>query len=543
MTDSYTAEVNRVKNQLAMSKAVRQAYAEGHEDETLKPLVLAVDGKPLGRIGRDHSVIFYNIRGEREIELTESLTVPGFDCFAVTSDLNLSFATMIEYSKSLPVRVAFPPEGEVRNTLGEVLSAAGLRQVRITEAEKAVHVGYFLNGKRSDPFIGEERVIVPTRKDVALFDEAPEMSIDGITAAVLEKLADPGCDFILANFPNVDVVGHIENQAAIITAVQTVDAHTGRVVEAALKEGMTVVITADHGTVEKWRYPDGAVDTGHTDSPVPFILITDQKGIHLRAGGELADIAPTLLELFGIEQPEAMSGQSLLQGFQRGKGSGKRRILMLILDGWGIQAKSPSNLISCAGTPVMNRFSADYPFTTLNASGEVVGLPPGTVGNSEVGHLHIGAGRRIYSDRVRIDRAIADGSFYSNKAFLDVVREAKQRRVPLHLMGIVSFFSSHGSVNHLLALMETARREGVQDVYIHAMLGRRGEQPESGANYIELIEQKAADMHLGRVVSVIGRYWSMDREENWDRIERTYRMLVDGEGTPVQEGGAHGDQN
>jgi 2,3-bisphosphoglycerate-independent phosphoglycerate mutase len=167
--------------------------------------------------------------------------------------------------------------------------------------------------------------------------------------------------------------------------------------------------------------------------------------------------------------------------------------------------------------------------------GRATGGTSSTVGNSEAGHLHIGAGRRIYADRVRIDKAIADGSFFSNEAFLGVMEAVKRSRRSLHLLGIVSFFSSHGSIEHLFALMELARQAGVGDVFIHAMLGRRGEMPESGANYIQRIEQKSGDIHLGRVVSVIGRYWSMDREENWDRIEKTYRMLVYGEGIPVTE--------
>ena len=164
-----------------------------------------------------------------------------------------------------------------------------------------------------------------------------------------------------------------------------------------------------------------------------------------------------------------------------------------------------------------------------------MGLPEGAVGNSEAGHLHIGAGRRIYSDRVKIDRAIADGSFFRNEAFLRTVRTARATGTPLHLMGIVSFFSSHGSINHLFALMELARREGIRDLYIHAMLGRRGEMPESGAHYVGSIEQRALEIGLGKAVSVIGRYWSMDREENWDRIAKTYRMLVAGEGTPCPD--------
>ena len=173
-----------------------------------------------------------------------------------------------------------------------------------------------------------------------------------------------------------------------------------------------------------------------------------------------------------------------------------------------------------------------WPHTTLEAAGESVGLPKGTVGNSEAGHLHIGAGRRIYSDRVKIDRAIADGSFFRNEAFLRTVHAARDRGAALHIMGIVSFFSSHGSINHLFALMDLAKQEGIRELYIHAMLGRRGEMPESGAHYVASIEKKATEIGLGKVVSVIGRYWSMDREENWDRIGKTYRMLVNGEGTP-----------
>jgi 2,3-bisphosphoglycerate-independent phosphoglycerate mutase len=268
---------------------------------------------------------------------------------------------------------------------------------------------------------------------------------------------------------------------------------------------------------------------------VPFIVISPDPEIKLRPRGELADIAPTVIEMLGemlgLEKPECMTGQSLWERPPEKPG----RVLFLILDGWGYNPEAKGNLIARANTPDMDRFLRECPVSILDAAGEAVGLPPGTVGNSEVGHLHIGAGRRIYSDRARIDQAIAEGSFFKNKAFLEPMRRARDTNAALHLMGIVSFFSSHGSVNHLLALMELAAREGVKEVYIHAMLGRRGELPESGANYIEVVEKKAKELNSGKVVSVIGRYWSMDREENWDRIEKTYRMLLYGEGRPVKE--------
>ena len=147
--------------------------------------------------------------------------------------------------------------------------------------------------------------------------------------------------------------------------------------------------------------------------------------------------------------------------------------------------------------------------------------------------MNIGAGRIVPADRVRINRALADGSFYENPAFLWAMRGAKGDGTRLHLLGIVSFYSSHGSVDHLLALLEMARREGVPEVYIHSMLGRRGERPESGAIYIEQVEREAERLGVGQVATVIGRFWSLDREGHWDRIEKTYRLLVEGRGTSV----------
>lgn len=524
------------KSIFLMSRAVRDAYTRGEEDETLEPLVLTDKSEqPLGRISEGDSVIFYNIRGEREVELTESFTKTSFGKFPIKSNLSLHFTTMIEYMKGLDVDVAFPPDDRVSDTLSEILAQHELKQVKITEAEKAIHLGFFFNGKDSRFLKGEERIFVPTRKDVALFDEAPEMSIDGITKTIIEKIRDSRYDVIIANFPNVDVVGHIENRDAIIQAVETVDRNTGLVVKEALDQNITVLVTADHGTVEKWLYPDGAIDTGHTDSPVPFILVEKCSTMSLQNRGELSDIAPTVLQLLGIPKPSTMTGISLINSDLPPDSTMGRRILLLVLDGWGVNKNDVGNLIAAAGTPVMDELSKKYPVSLLQAAGEAVGLPEGTVGNSEVGHLHIGAGRRIYSDRVRINMAIEDGSFFENRAFLNVIHAARNSARALHLLGIVSFFSSHGSVNHLFALMELAKREGVKDLHIHAMLGRRGERPESGAIYIEKIEKKCEELQIGKVVSVIGRYWSMDREENWDRIEKTYRMLVHGEGNHITE--------
>jgi len=568
-----------------LSEAVRAAYRAGEDDETMEPLVrvhaagsdrTSADGTltPIGRIRAGDYVIFYDIRGEREIELTQAFVgqpkgspegsprraspcgsaqrvaheFPHFSREPMTTH----WATMIEYHPDLNVRVAFPPLGAVSDTLSEVVSKEGLRQVKIVESEKGVHLTHFLNGKHGDPFPGEERRIIPSL-DFEGYLPPSEMRAGAVADAAMEALRDPTVDLTVVNWANVDVIGHSEDRGAIVRAVSTVDAQLGRVIEVAKEAGVAALVTADHGTVEKWYYPDGTIDTGHTDSPVPLVVVAPHlPGVGVRDGGTLIDVAPTVLDLLEIEKPAAMTGRSLLQGVvaawdgrkasPRGlcRTVGHPRVALLILDGWGARDEAWGNLILEADTPVMDALQAACPATRIEAAGEAVGLPntvPGrqgkTVGNSEVGHLHLGAGRIVPSDRLRIEMAIADGTFFENPAFRWAMEGAKRDGTSLHLLGIISFYSSHGSVEHLKALLRLAKQVGVPWVYIHGMLGRRGEKPESGAIYVGDIEAECERLGVGQFVSLIGRFWSLDREHNWDRIEKSYRWLVYGEGRPV----------
>jgi len=520
-----------------MVKAIKKAYKEGQEDEALEPII-AIDssGQPVGRLENGDYVIFYDIRGEREVELTKSLVEEKFPHFLRKKNLKLNFVTMIEYNSALDVKVAFPSDGKIKNTFTEVVLKAGLRFCKIAESEKAVHITYFMNGKNEQAFPGEERIIIPSPECVSSYAFSPEMKAEKITLEVSSKLKDPSLQVIAVNLANVDVVGHIEDKTAVIKAIETVDRELGKISGHCFSHGVTLVVTADHGTAEEWLYPDGTINTGHTRNPVPFILadfsLKNPNHWSLKPEGELRDIAPTLLELLKLKKPAEMTGESLLLNSSINNKL-KQRVVLLILDGWGIRKEREGNLIAHAETPNFDRMWSKFPHALLKASGEAVGMPSHTVGNSEAGHLHIGAGRRILLDRVKIDRAIEDGSFFSNESFCWAMKMARIENKPLHLLGIVSHYSSHGTIRHLFALLHMAKELGLEHVFIHALIGRRGERPENGAVYISKIEEMCRSLSTGKVTTVIGRFWALDREESWGRIEKTYRALVYGEGTYV----------
>ena len=525
--------VNKITPSTSFSDAIRRAYGEGQEDEALEPIIRTdAEGRPAGKISDGDSVIFYDIRGEREIELTRAFIDPEFKHFPVRP-LNLHFVTLIEYARDLGVRVAFPPETQLKNTLTEVFTKGGFRVIKISETEKAVHVGFFFNGKTGDVFPGEERIAVPSPQ-TADYAQVPGMSAERVADAVEDALAGNEPKVIVANLANVDVVGHIENREAVIEAVRTVDRTLLRIQQAARREKAVLVVTADHGTVEEWFYPDGTVNTGHTKNPVPFLMAdysgAEEAPIRLEPKGELADVAPTLLDLTGLPIPSEMTGRSLISSSPtEPRRAARKKILLLILDGWGAREDTFGNMILETETPAFDRLASEFPGAILDSFGEAVGMPAGTVGNSEAGHLHLGAGRRVWLDRVKIDRAIEDGSFFRNEAFLEAMNRAEKSGRSLHLMGIVSQYSSHGTIRHLFALLRMAREVGVEKVFVHSFLGRRGERPESGAIYIDKVESVCREQGVGEVVTVMGRHWPLDREENWDRIEIAYRALADGD--------------
>ncbi len=213
-------------------------------------------------------------------------------------------------------------------------------------------------------------------------------------------------------------------------------------------------------------------------------------------------------------------------------------VLLAVLDGWGIRAEREANAIALAGTPNMDALAREFPATVIETSGLSVGLPEGQMGNSEVGHTNLGAGRIVYQDLVRINRAIEDGSFYSNDALLLACRRARASGGALHLLGLVSDGGVHSHLDHLLACVELARREGVARVLVHAFMDGRDTPPRSGLEFMRGLERRLAELGRGRVATVHGRYFAMDRDQRWDRIERAYAAMVRGEGQRAASGTA-----
>jgi 2,3-bisphosphoglycerate-independent phosphoglycerate mutase len=296
--------------------AIQEAYLRGESDEFIKPIViLAQNRQPLARITDEDSGFFFNFRADRARQLTRLFTSHEFNGFNVGYRPSLAiFATMTVYDQEFDLPAAFPPV-TLEHILGEEVSRHGLRQLRIAETEKYAHVTFFFNGGREAPYEKEDRLLIPSPREVATYDLQPEMSAFLVTEKLLQKLEENDYDLIVLNFANGDMVGHSGIMAAAVKACEAVDTCLGTLVEAISRRSGTVLITADHGNAEQMCDPESGVPfTAHTANPVPFLLI-DERYHHgnLEAGGALRDIAPTVLELLGLPQPEEMDGKSLLR--------------------------------------------------------------------------------------------------------------------------------------------------------------------------------------------------------------------------------------
>jgi 2,3-bisphosphoglycerate-independent phosphoglycerate mutase len=290
---------------------VRKSYQQNVSDEFVVPAVIQKNGKPVAVVQDGDSVIFYNFRSDRARQLTRVFIDEKFDKFE-RKKLHCYFGTMTQYHEEFTCPVAFSPQF-LTHTLGEIISDLGLTQMRLAETEKYAHVTFFFNGGKEEPFPGETRILVPSPRGVATYDQKPEMSADEVTSRGIEGIKSGKHNLIVINYANCDMVGHSGKMDAAIRAVEVVDDCLHELIPVALAEKYFVLITADHGNVDKMIDEDGKPFTAHTTNLVPFIMVKDGFHQSLLNGGKLSDIAPTILKIMDIPQPPEMDGISFFQ--------------------------------------------------------------------------------------------------------------------------------------------------------------------------------------------------------------------------------------
>ena len=300
------------KTAVSAADGIQASYDAEVNDEFVEPFVVVEDGKPVAVVNDHDSVIFFNFRPDRAREITRAFCDDEFKGFAREKRLDLTYVCFTDYDDTIANKlVAFKKESIV-NTFGQYLADHNMTQARIAETEKYAHVTFFFNGGVEEPNKGEDRILVPSPK-VATYDLQPEMSAPAVCDKLVEAIKSGKYDVIIINLANPDMVGHTGIEDAAIKAIETVDACGGRTVDAVKETDGILFICADHGNAEQLvDYETGTPFTAHTTNPVPFILVNADPSFKLREGGCLADIAPTLIELMGMEQPKEMTGKSLL---------------------------------------------------------------------------------------------------------------------------------------------------------------------------------------------------------------------------------------
>lgn len=503
-----------------LEELIRDQYEEeGTTDYWIEPLISCKGGRPVGRISDGDTVLFCCRRGEREVQLTESFVEEGFKRFPVARFNHLRFLPLIEYHEKFAHIKSIIEPVRPSVTLGKVLSEAGFKQLLITETEKESHVTFFFNGRRSRLFSGHIAEIIPSWRN---FERHPEMRSSEIGSSLVKAMDK--YDFIIVNFPAGDVIGHLNEMELKIKAAAEIDVALGKIYKQAIALGRTVIITADHGLMERGRNDDGSPSVSHTTAPVPFIVVNRQLGKHsvIADSGSLADVAPTILSLMGIDKPPEMTGSCLIKDIPVSSG-----VVLVILDGWGEGSRDPRiNPLEAAETPNLDFLKEKYPFTRLRASEQAVGLPSGRSGNSETGHLTMGAGRVIEQDELRLIREMESG-LENNRILQDAIANTESG-ASVHAIGVLSEASSHGNIKELLEICKAARLNGADRVLVHLILDGRSAPPRSA---VDLLKKYRKQLEQYKVVSAVGRGFALDRSKDYiGKTKKVYDCLVNGTG-------------
>lgn len=508
---------------------IQNSYDQGLDDYWLPPLVkCGADNLPVGRVQDQDVLIFACRRGEREIQLTEAFVDPDFHHFPREYLSQLQFFPMVEYHRKFadypPLFHSIKPE----SPLGEVLAEHGLRQLRIAESEKFAHVTYFFNGRREEPFPQEDWIMIPSIREAV--HQNPQMRSAEIAETLMQSLQTGHYEFALVNFAAGDIFGHIPDFQAQVACVEAIDQALGRIAAAAQSLGYCLIVTADHGLLEQAYLPDGSHSIGHTRAKVPFILVdptVPQNTISLAPEGSLQDVAPTILNLLGLEQPNLMTGRSLVQPYL----TSVKGVVLIVLDGFGIGAEArDTNPIYAADTPTLDRLYAHYPHTALHASGTYVGLAPDSGGNSETGHLTLGAGRIVPQDETRIPKNLTPLHLKENSRFYHSIKHLSPEQ-SVHLLFLLSPKSSHGSTSEALSLLRVLQEWGAKQVYLHAITDGRSAPRFGAVKFLPELQTALIDLGIGELVTVCGRGYMLDRSGYYlERTQSAYEALVKGRG-------------
>lgn len=459
------------------------------------------------------------------------------------------------FIKNKQFHVVFP-DIEIRNTLGEVLSNAGIRQFRIAEKEKYSHITEFLNGGRSANFHGEHRVLVPSPKVEISYAEKPEMSAYEVTEELIDALKNEKYHFFVANYANPDMVGHTGDLAAAITAIGHVDINLVRLLKKARKRGINTVIVADHGNADQ-MIKKGEPFTQHTTNPVPFIYIPSELGqkvqLNTAATKTLAGVAPSILAVMGINQPKEMDATRIIDVNHNLVDGEYQKAMLIVLDGLGLNkdkwedSDAIRRAIERGEAPLLKRllrshwdeesiqFEDDdrndldelvdgFLMTEIEASEQAVGLPENQFGNSEVGHTHLGAGRKkVPTDFGRFTAAIKDGSYATNSAF-HAIKAGDHVMVNI----ILSDGGVHSYIEHLRAFLKIAKTKKAGQVFVHAALDGRDVDAISARNYLDWGQRIFDEEGIGEFSIIYGRELH-DRAQKFYITEALYRLTVFGE--------------
>lgn len=502
-----------------LEEIIENQYEAGLTDYWIEPLVTCRNGKAIGRISDGDTVIFCCRRGEREVQLMESFVEKNFDKFPRVKFKNLQFVPLVEYHEKFSHIKSIITPVRPRVTLGKILSEEKLRQLAVTESEKEAHVTFFFNGRHNSLYPGQETEIIPSWKD---FKSHPEMKSAEIGKAVVKSM--DRYDFMIVNFPAGDVIGHLQDMTLKVEAATEIDRVLGDIYHRAVSLDRTLVITADHGLMERGFTQAGTPSISHTTALVPFIVVNPKLArVELEnREGSLTDVAPTILSLMGITKPKEMTGSSLLKSVPD-----PSRVVLIILDGWGEGEDDPTvNPLKAAPTPNLDYFKRSYPYTKLRASETYVGLPKGRSGNSETGHLTIGAGRLIEQDELRLMKAI-DNDFKENPV-LEESFEKLRGGASLHLIGLLSQASSHGNIGEMLSIARLAQPKYTKKVFIHLILDGRSAPPRGA---MELLKKYERDLEKFEIATVVGRGYALDRSRDYTgKTKLVYDSLVHGSG-------------